>query len=634
MKFLCTVVFLLSTTSIFGADLKYPVSEIPSELKEKMYAVVRERKIQHKIISTSSSTYTHRQVITILNAKAKDFARLIVHYDKMSSIKTIKAYVYDATGKEVRRLKQSELSDQSTYDGFSLFSDNRLKTADLSLTTYPYTVEMEYELEMMYLYSFPDFFLYHDDEVSAQVIEYSVIYPKDLKPRYKLFKVEEPMVNKIDEKNEEMRWQFTSVIPDKFEPFSPPMHQTVPHISMSPVEFEYGGYAGKMDSWKNYGLWQKELNKGRSELPASTKSKIQEMTKGMTNNEEKTKVLYEYLQNKTRYVSIQEGVGGLQPFPASLVDEVGYGDCKALSNYMVAILSEVGIKGYYTKIRAGENERDMRKDFPGHQTNHIIVAVPNGLDTLWLECTSQTNPFGYLGSFTGDRFGLMVTDDGGKLVRTPAYQAEQNTQFRSAQVVINASGNATARVKTSYSGIQYENGNLNFILNRVDRQREWIEKNTQIPSFDIVSYNMTLLKAKIPTAIVDLELKLDRLGSVSGKRIFLTPNLMNRRTYVPEKLEKRKLNVVRHTAFVDADTIHYQLPEEFYPEYLPEPVQLKTRFGEYESRYTVDQGELIYTRRVKMIKGEFPPESYDELVEFYKAISKADNVKMVFVNKT
>jgi hypothetical protein len=32
--------------------------------------------------------------------------------------------------------------------------------------------------------------------------------------------------------------------------------------------------------------------------------------------------------------------------------------------------------------------------------------------------------------------------------------------------------------------------------------------------------------------------------------------------------------------------------------------------------------------------GEFPPEAYEELIEFYRSVSKADNTKLVFLNKT
>ncbi len=93
-----------------------------------------------------------------------------------------------------------------------------------------------------------------------------------------------------------------------------------------------------METWDNFGKWIQALNSGRQELPPATKAKIKELTAKAKTDEEKVKILYEYLQSKTRYVSIQLGIGGQQPFEASVVDQFGYGDCKALSNYMVAML--------------------------------------------------------------------------------------------------------------------------------------------------------------------------------------------------------------------------------------------------------------------------------------------------------
>jgi hypothetical protein len=46
-------------------------------------------------------------------------------------MKLMKAIVYDAAGKEIKKLKQSDIMDESEYDGFSLLSDNRSKSADL-----------------------------------------------------------------------------------------------------------------------------------------------------------------------------------------------------------------------------------------------------------------------------------------------------------------------------------------------------------------------------------------------------------------------------------------------------------------------------------------------------------------------
>jgi hypothetical protein len=109
---------------------------------------------------------------------------------------------------------------------------------------------------------------------------------------------------------------------------------------------------------------------------------------------------------------------------------------------------------------------------------------------------------------------------------------------------------------------------------------------------------------------------------------------LNRSGYVPEPVEHRKTNVFKGLAYTDVDTIRYQLPEQVYPEFLPKDVKITSRFGEYEARFKVENGNLTYTRKVIMNKGKFPPESYQELIDFYRGISKADNMKMVFLNKT
>jgi len=570
-----------------------------------------------------------------LNSKAKSYAELTVGYDKLRKIEDFKANVYDAQGNLIKKLRQNEIIDQSSISGYSLYEDDRIKHADLSQNTYPYTVEFEYVVSMRYLYSIPEFHLYRDDEITTQKTSYSIIYPKELKPRYKLFKIDEPKVGIEQDKRESLTWTFENIKPNKFEKFGPGFDKVVPNIKAAPVEFEFDGYKGNMKTWEEYGQWQSLLNKGRDVLPESTKQKVKDLTKGLKTTEEKTKAVYEYLQSKTRYVSIQLGIGGLQPFDATLVDQTGYGDCKALSNYTVAMLKEVGVNAYYTTIMAGENEPDVVADFPSHQSNHVIVAVPNNRDTLWLECTNQTNPFGYLGTFTGDRKGLMITENGGKLVRTIRYEASQNIQSCSAEVFVEKTGDAKAKVKTIYSGLQYENGGLHFCLNnQFDDQKKWLQQNTAIPSFDITTFRMVDKKDKIPSAIVNVDLTLKRFATVSGKRIFLTPNLMNRSTYIPEKVESRKTNVVRRMAYTDIDTIRYHLPEGIYPEYLPSPVKLKSRFGEYEASFTLDQDNLIYMRKIRMDKGEFPPESYNELIEFYRNLNKADNTKLVFLSKT
>ena len=357
--FVAVTVIWISPARAIGSDPQYPVSEIPETLKKGCYAVVREKSQTFNIYGLNRTSQTFRQVVTILSKKGDAAAKMAVGYDKYMHVDYFRGVAYDASGKIIKKLKQNEIQDQSSISGFSLFEDDRVKTADLSQNTYPYTVEFEYQVEMKFLKSIPDFLLYNDDEISTQKSVYKIAYPEQLKPRFKTFKTGEPIKGREGDGRESLSWQFENFMPEKYEKMSPDYHQFTPHILAAPTQFEFAGYPGRMDTWQNYGKWQIELNKGRDVLPEKTISTVKELTKGMKTREEKVKAVYEFLQNKTRYVSIQLGIGGWQPFEAKTVDEVSYGDCKALSNYTVAMLQSIGIKSYYTIIYGGNDNKPV-----------------------------------------------------------------------------------------------------------------------------------------------------------------------------------------------------------------------------------------------------------------------------------
>jgi hypothetical protein len=240
-----------------------------------------------------------------------------------------------------------------------------------------------------------------------------------------------------------------------------------------------------------------------------------------------------------------------------------------------------------------------------------------------------------MGAFTGDRLALMITDTGGKLVRTPVYSAEQNRQSRTAHVLVDAAGNAKASIRTTFSGIQYENGGLDQLIGtQYDDQKKWVQNNIEIPNFTVNTFSITGYKKKLPSAVVKLDLTLSRYASVSGKRLFLSPNLMNKASYIPPAAEDRKTEVMRYSNYEDLDTVLFRFPENLYPEFIPQAVKISSRFGEYETTYQVKDGEVQYLRRMKVWKGRFPKESYKELIDFYKSVIKSDNTKLVFLNKT
>ena len=253
---------------------------------------------------------------------------------------------------------------------------------------------------------------------------------------------------------------------------------------------------------------------------------------------EKAKILYEYMQERTRYVSIQIGISGWQPFKALTVDKNGYGDCKALSNYMFAMLKAVGVKFHYAIVNAGEDSEGMIKEFSSNQFNHAILCIPNNSDTVWLECTSQVHPFGYIGSFTDDRDVLLISPHGGKPVHTKSYSREDNQQKRNAEITISSTGNIEAVVKTIYTGIKYEKVLRMFELSEEDKEKR-LQKSLNLPNVNFNKIAYENKKTRMPEATENLQFLVNSYVSSSSKRLFIPINFLNKHK-VPKEMTERK----------------------------------------------------------------------------------------------
>ncbi len=619
-------------SGLFANENIYKADELTKNLTDNAKAVVRKDEVVFRVISIGKAIMSVKHAVTVLDKNGDSYASFIAYYDKLKTISNLKIRLYNKLGELIKKVKNSDIMDYSAVSGYSLFEENRVKYYKPLVNTYPYTIEYEYELNYNGLLHYPTWQPISAYDQSVEQSSYTVLLPDGIDFRYKESNVTEGVKMYEEDGKKAYSWSVENIKAKEKESYSPYLYEFTPVVYAAPTEFEIEGYAGNMSNWKLFGQWLNMLNDGMAELPMETKIKLRSLVKNDTTQIDKIKKVYSYLQNKTRYISVQIGIGGWRPYEASIVDELGYGDCKALTNYMLAMLKVIGIKSYYTLVKAGDNQR-IHADFPSNQFNHAILCVPLKKDTVWLECTSQSNPFGYLGSFTNDRDVLLVTENGGQIAHTDIYYQHENIQFRKAEVALDQEGNGIATIKTSYAGLQYDNIKTLFNIERVD-QKKLLDKSINLPHFKLQDFHISHVKKRIPSSKLLLELDLTKYASMSGKRLFIPLNLLNKVNSIPGELEQRSTNIALTYAFHDADTIAYAIPENFKVEYKPEDVSVKTVFGEYHTTVSVNKHEIVYTRNRKMNKGVFPPESYDELISFYKKMVKADRMKLVLVKDT
>lgn len=624
--------FVLSLTGTARGALRPGMEMLfEEELVKGADALIKDHQTVFTVLSPAKGVQKVRYEITILNKKGKDKARLVVNYDKLTRVKSISGEAYNVQGKRLAKLKKSDIEDRSNFNSFSIFEDNRVKTASFSINSYPYTVVWEYELETTNMMFYPVWVPQDAERLAVLKAGLEVRVPAGFPFRY-LEQLVEPAVKEQDKDTDVYSWSIANIPPVVPEPNSPSVMEQIPLVYTAPSQFSVEGYAGSMDSWQNYGKWIQQLNSTQNDLSAEAVEKVRRLTADLPSQKEKIRAVYDLLQQNTRYVSIQLGIGGWQPFKASFVDEKGYGDCKALSNYTKAMLEAAGISSHYTLIRHGNNRDYLREDFPMSNFNHVILCVPLEKDTVWLECTSQTNPFGFLGQGTAGRKVVLITDKGGVIASTRHYPAEENIQYTEAEVRLVGS-QAQASLKRTYEGLQFENGGLSHYLHQGgDEQRKWVYRNLEIPSYNLMDFKLSYDRDDIvPQATLSASLELNSLVSISSRRMFINPNLANRLDNVPRKVEDRKTDFVWSLPFLDIDKVVYHLPEGYAAEFIPQPVSIESKFGKYEAIMEIEGRDLHYSRSFKMEEGRYAPEEYNEYVQFMQEVSKADGAKVVLV---
>lgn len=633
IKSLITVILLLKLSVVSSQDALKKYETIPDGLTKNANAVVRLYEINVNVKSIRNVEITRKRIVTVLNSKGLGDIGAFAGYDNHTKVKSIEAIIYSEHGEQLKKIRKKDFVDVSAVSGGTMYSDSRVKYLDFTPVSYPFTVEFTCKTQTNNTVNLPRYspLGYY---LGIEKSRFSIVYPSELKLYKKELNLEEYTVGKSD-KPGYVVYSVSNLKAIKPEKSSPSADELIPRVFFALNKFSYDGIEGEVNNWQEFGSWMyNNLLEGRTTVDAQTKAKILDLVKDAKTDREKAKIVYEFVQNKTRYISVQVGIGGFQPIPAKEVDKVGYGDCKGLTNYTMALLQIVGVESYYTHVEAGSEIIGFYDDFASlAQGNHVILNIPNNGDDIWLECTSQKVPFGHIGDFTDDRNVLVITPEGGKIKHTKKYLTDENTQSTAGKYTLTNEGNLSAEVVITTKGIQYD-----------DRyyMEDWSEKNKKeyykkywrnINNVTINNISHTNDKDAISFA-EEVNFKADAYGVITGDRMLFAPNALNKYSHVPDRYRKRKFPLQISRGFFDSDAYDIQLPTNYKVEALPNNVTHESKFGSYTVTITQkDDHTLHYERVLKIKDGQYPKEDYKVYRRFLKDIVKFDNAKIVLIKK-
>ncbi len=525
------------------------------------------------------------------------------------------AGVRSLTGKKIATFKNRDFTESSYVDGSTFMSDQKLKNIKLPTRDFPYIFEIDYSLEQADYISLAQWSPVYYYAMPVREASLEVTVPEDLNIKTDYDSDIFEFQSTTSDNQTTYSWTAQNIPVYQREVFGPPISDLIPKVWVVPDQFHYA-FKGSTQTWQDFGKWLTKMNTDLEELTATEKIKIDQLTTDLTDEKEIIRALYYHMQENTRYVNVSYGIGGLKPYPASYVCENQFGDCKALTIYMKALLKYKGIESFYAPVYGGEERRKVNPDIVASQFNHVILAVPLKQDTLWLENTASYLPTGYLGTFTQGRKTLVVNNEKSQLVDTPPLNIDDVRNEASYSIDMTDLGNVKVNFNQTYRGREFET--LSYYIR--DGKTNWVNdflmnrfafNSTEILSKEI-NYNRDSLNVK-----VNGQLKPSAFHRKIGNDILVSvPDLSLPKL---ENIDERTSPIRIDIPIAQRNTYTFDIGDS-YEIRSNIDFEVKTEFGIYKIQSSQQNGSVQVIEEFELSRAHISKQDYHLFYNFFKEI--------------
>jgi hypothetical protein len=253
--------------------------------------------------------------------------------------------------------------------------------------------------------------------------------------------------------------------------------------------------------------------------------------------------------------------------------------------------------------------------------------VPTEKGNIWLENTSQQIAFNHLSYSTTERNVLSIRKNGIELIDTPIYTADQSKEKQSLKIKLNEDNSISGEGNFSYTGIQYDNNMVLTTMSPKERN-EAIKNLLDVLHFEKIEMKNFLNDKDNAVAKFDLDFKANNYSKNAGSSmIFRAVPIYSNTIYKTD--ENRELPFELRQSFEDEYEISFAIPKTYKIDELPDNVNITSEFGTYKLNFVKNGEELKVSRAIKINKGLYPKEKYNDYVNFRKKTINIDNSKIL-----
>ncbi len=129
-------------------------------------------------------------------------------------------------------------------------------------------------------------------------------------------------------------------------------------------------------TWDDVADWYKLLSQPQMNSTEKIKSMVARITKGVIDPYKKLKLIFEWVRDNIRYISVSIGIGGYKPHAADDVLFNRYGDCKDMTTLLCTMAKEADIDVYQALISTWQNGRLETSRASVSRLIHVIAFCP------------------------------------------------------------------------------------------------------------------------------------------------------------------------------------------------------------------------------------------------------------------
>jgi Domain of Unknown Function with PDB structure (DUF3857)/Transglutaminase-like superfamily len=443
-------------------------------------------------------------------------------------------------------------------------------------------------------------------------------------------------------------WELRDLAPTPAEPAGPSLSGLVPRLAVSyiPARRELPGF----DDWPSVSRWLATLANPQAAAHATLTSKTKELTATAGSELDRIRAIARYVQG-VQYISIQTGIGrggGYKPHAAIEVFTKNYGDCKDKANLMRTMLASIGLRAFLVTAYSGDPTY-VRTEWPSpQQFNHAIVAVVVGADTkasavldhsglgrlLFFDPTDEQTPLGELPLHLQGSQGLIVSTEGGPLVRMPLSNAEANPTTRRVEASVTADGTLHATVRRSSAGHPASIERQIFKDLRRDDYLRVIEADVrrQIPGAVL---SLGQVGEDATTNRFELTMTLQAPGYaqiVQGRLMIVRPPQMNR-IELPAFTAATRVTPIVLEPLDERDILELILPADTAVDEIPEPRRAEAPFGSFSISWQVQNGRVTRNLSLRIHRSNVAPASYADVRTFLDTFREAERLPVILVKR-